>query len=65
MRRHNPEEGINKGQMVFGTKIEKRKTAKKADVRNLLQRHLRTGVLQTFALICKLKVTLFAEYAIV
>jgi len=51
--------------MVFGTKIEKGKRRKEADVVTLLQRHLRTGVLQTVALISKLKVTLFAEYATV
>jgi hypothetical protein len=48
--------------MVFGTKIEKGKRRKKADVGTLLQGHLRTGILQTVALICKFQVTLFAEY---
>jgi hypothetical protein len=48
--------------MVFGTKIEKGKRREEADVGTLLQRHLRTGISQTVALICKLKVTLFAEY---
>lgn len=61
-RHHNPEEGIHKEQMVFRTKIEKGKRRKEVNVGTLLQRHLRTRILQTVALIYKFKVTQFAEY---